>query len=260
MADRRFGKPDRQQQQAGRRSRRAGTSRQAKKAGQVRGGQTVAPGETAGDELVWGINPVQEALRGKALGELLVQKGKGGPRIQELIDLAREQGVRLRFVEPHRLGVARNCRHQGVVGRRREAVLHHFTTLLDKLDGREEENCRILVLDSIQDPRNLGSLLRSALAAGFTRILLPRERTAPISGTVARASAGALDHLTLYQATNLADSLTLLKEKGFWIFGAVADRDATSIYDADFSGKSLLWSAARPRASGPGWPGNATTW
>jgi len=238
MADRRFGKPGRQQQQAG--SRSTGTSRQDTKAGQAYRGQTTASGDAAGDDLVWGVNAVKEALRGKVLGELLVQKGKGGPRLQELIDLAREQGVRLRFVEPHRLGVARNCRHQGVVGRRRQAVLHDFAALLDELATQPPAGRRLLVLDSIQDPRNLGSILRSALAAGFHTVLLPRERSAPISGTVARTSAGALDHLALFQTTNLANSLALLKEKGFWVFGAVADPGATSIYDADFSGNIAL--------------------
>ncbi len=202
--------------------------------------QPAPPEERVRESLIWGINPVSEALRGKVLGELLIQKGKGGPRIQELIDLARKQGVRLRFVEQHRLGVAKNCRHQGVVGHRRQAVLKPFSVLLDELGGDERQDLRLLVLDSVQDPRNLGSILRSALAAGFKRVVLPKERTAPISGTVARTSAGALDHLDLFQTTNLADSLVRLKEKGFWIFGAVADPGAVSIYEADFSGRMAL--------------------
>jgi len=207
------------------------------------------------DGLVWGINPVREALRNRALGELLVQKGKGGPRIQELVDLARDQGIRLRFVEAHRLGVAKNCRHQGVVGQRRQAVPHPFSSLLAGLKGRDAGEIRILALDSIQDPRNLGSILRSALAAGFTKIVLPRDRTAPLSGTVARTSAGALDHLDLYLATNLADSLALLKQEGFWVFGAVADPGGVSIYQADFSGRMVLVVGSeakgiRPRVAG----------
>jgi len=99
---------------------------------------------------------------------------------------------------------------------------------------------RLLILDSIQDPRNLGSILRSALAAGFRHVLLPRERSAPISGTVARTSAGALAHLRLYQAVNLVEALKKLKEKGFWIYGAVASRAAASLYETDFSGKVAL--------------------
>jgi 23S rRNA (guanosine2251-2'-O)-methyltransferase len=207
------------------------------------------------DGLVWGINPVGEALRGKVLGELLIQKGKGGPRIQELIDQARKQGVRLRFVEPHRLGVPKNCRHQGVVGHRRQAVLKPFFSLLEELAGEDRQDQRLLVLDSVQDPRNLGSILRSALAAGFKRVILPKERTAPVSGTVARTSAGALDHLELFQTTNLADSLARLKDQGFWIFGAVADPGAVSIYEADFSGPMVLVVGSeakgiRPRVAG----------
>jgi len=76
------------------------------------------------DDLLWGINAVHEALVARTLSEINVQLGKAGPKIQEIIDLARQNGVRLRFVEPNRLGVATNCRHQGVVARRAETVFH----------------------------------------------------------------------------------------------------------------------------------------
>ncbi|MCI5219009.1 MAG: hypothetical protein D3914_07420 [Candidatus Electrothrix sp. LOE2] len=141
--------------------------------------------EETTEDLLWGINSVHEALRRNAhsLGELLVQKGKAGPKVQEIIDLAREQKVRVRFVEAERLPVPRNCRHQGVVARQTEAQLLSLEELLEQTVA---DSGRILILDSIQDPRNLGSILRSALAAGFGSIILTRERSAPLSGTVAR--------------------------------------------------------------------------
>ncbi len=191
------------------------------------------------DDLVWGINPVHEALAARSLSEISILQGKGGPRIQELVDLARQNGVRIRFVEPGRLGVSPGCRHQGVVARRAETVFLSLEQLLASL--QESSESRLLVLDSIQDPRNLGSVLRSALAAGFRHVILTRERTAPVSGTVARTSAGALAHLQLCRVVNLAETLKELQNQGFWIYGAVPpSTDAQSIYQTDFSGKTAL--------------------
>jgi 23S rRNA (guanosine2251-2'-O)-methyltransferase len=191
------------------------------------------------DDLLWGLNTVQEALAAapRSLSEVLVQKGKAGPRLQEIIDLARREKIRVRFVEAARLGVPRGCRHQGVVARQTEAGLVPLDELLAGLgDGLQ----RLLVLDSIQDPRNLGSILRSALAAGFSAVILTRERSAPLSGTVARTSAGAISHLTLCQVANLADTLKLLKEKGFWVYGTVAERGAESIYEVEFTDRTAV--------------------
>jgi 23S rRNA (guanosine2251-2'-O)-methyltransferase len=169
-----------------------------------------------------------------------VQRGKGGPRIQEIVDLARERRVRLRFVDASRMGVPVRCRHQGVVARRSATVLRPFAKLLQVLAEADGADFRLLILDSIQDPRNLGSIFRSALAAGFRSVILPRERSAPISGTVARTSAGALAHLQLYQAVNLVEAMKTLQDNGFWIYGAVPSRDAASLYATDFSGKLAL--------------------
>ncbi|CAK8715954.1 23S rRNA (Guanosine2251-2'-O)-methyltransferase [Candidatus Electrothrix laxa] len=192
--------------------------------------------EMTTDDLLWGTNTVLEALRrnARSLGELLVQKGKAGPKIQEIIDLAREHKVRVRFVEADRLPVPRNCRHQGVVARQTEAELLSLEELLEQAVA---ESGRILILDSIQDPRNLGSILRSALAAGFGSIILTRERSAPLSGTVARTSAGAISHLRIAQVVNLVTALESLKERGFWIYGSVAEPSVPSIYSTDFSGQ-----------------------
>lgn len=185
------------------------------------------------ESLLWGINAVTEALRAKprSLSEILVEKGRAGSRLQEIIDAARTAGVRLRFVAAERMGLPKSCKHQGVAARQTAAELLPLAELLAAVPQR------ILVLDSIQDPRNLGSMLRSALAAGFCSVILTSERSAPLNGTAARASAGAVAHLRLARAVNLAASLRQLKEQGWWIFGAVAEPKAQSIYQADFSGK-----------------------
>ncbi len=190
------------------------------------------------DSLIWGVNTVLEALvhDPRRVSEVRIQRGKAGPKFQEIIDQARVQNVRLRFVEAGRLGVPAQSRHQGVAARQTEARLLGLDELLELVGQREGRTpARILVLDSIQDPRNLGAIFRSALAAGFTAVILTRERSAPLSGTVAATSAGAMARLQICQVVNLTDTLKTLQKKGFWTFGSVADRTAASIYTTDFS-------------------------
>ena len=199
------------------------------------------PSAEPSDDLLWGINAVWEALQNAGtINEILIQKGKAGPRIQQIIDLAKDRAITVRFVEADRMRVPRHCRHQGVVARQSEAQLVSLEALLESLGGDSSTELRLLVLDSIQDPRNLGSILRSALAAGFSHVILTRERSVPITGTVARTSAGAVAHLHLCQVVNLAETLKILKERGFWIFGAVVESDAASLYTTEFSGPICL--------------------
>ena len=207
-----------------------------------RGVGNQATAEAQADDLLWGVNSVWEALQQNAQGieEVLVQQGKAGPRIQQIIDAARDAGIAVRFVDGTRMGVGRSCRHQGVVARQTEARLFPLDELLADLAERGLGQPRLLVLDSIQDPRNLGSILRSALAAGFGHVILTRDRSAPLTGTVAKTSAGAVAHLCISQVVNLAETLKMLKERGFWVFGAVVEPGADAIYATDFSGPVCL--------------------
>lgn len=195
-------------------------------------------------DFIWGINAVLEALTSRpgTVAEVSVQKGKAGARIQQLVDMAREHRVKLRFVDPQRLGVPKKCAHQGVVARLAATELVPLEDFLSMLQQQQEHApCSVLVLDSLQDPHNLGSILRSALAAGFHHVLLTRERSAPLGGTAAKISAGAVAHLQICQVSNLTDALQKLKAAGFWVFGAVAgQQDAVSLYEADFSGPLCL--------------------
>jgi len=194
--------------------------------------------DLAAEDLIWGLNPVSEAIEAdpRSLSEILVLRGKGGPKYQNIIDRARAGNIRLRFVEGNRLGVPANVKHQGVVARRTEVRLFQLGELLDQIEiSAEQPYPRVLAVDSMQDPRNLGAVLRSALAAGFTSVILTRERSVPLTGTVARTSAGAVSHLRICQVVNLSEALKALREKKFWIFGTVADQSATSIYEVDFA-------------------------
>lgn len=195
----------------------------------------VVPTHESSSELLWGINTVRETLERspRKIREILLQKGKTSPKYQEIIDRAREKNIRLRFVDSQRLGVPGNCTHQGVAARIAPVELLPLDRFLEELE--QDIRKRILVLDSIQDPHNLGALLRSALAAGFAGVILPRDRSAPLTGTVAKTSAGAMSQLRICQVVNLTETLKTLRNSGFWIYGAVAESDADSLYATNFA-------------------------
>lgn len=194
-------------------------------------------------DVLWGINTVREVLETspRKVNEILVQRGKTGAKYQEIIDKARAENIRLRFVEQNRIGLPANCNHQGVVARIASTELLTLDQLLDSL-RRSEDNSkqRLIVLDSIQDPHNLGAILRSALAAGFNAVILPRERSAPLSGTVAKTSSGALSRMQVCQVVNLSETLKILSEHGFWVYGAVAEKEAVSVYETNFTAPLCL--------------------
>ena len=101
--------------------------------------------------------------------------------------------------------------------------------------ARHRQKPKIVACDTIQDPHNLGAIIRSAHAAGVNQLIVTRDRSAPLGGTAAKASAGALAKVQICQVTNLAEALKRLKEAGAWIFGAVKETGARSIYQTDFN-------------------------
>lgn len=198
------------------------------------------------EDLLWGIHPVFECLEHEAgrFTEIILQKDKRGAKIEEIIEKARQQGIKLNFVESLRLtgeGSAQ-VRHQGIVARLSPAPLIDLSDLIVKLKARIEkgENVRLMVCDSLQDPHNLGAIIRSSLASGAAGIVVTRERSAPLGGTAAKSSAGAMSHLDICQVTNLVNALKELKQAGFWIFGAVKDADAHSLYQTDLAVPACL--------------------
>ena len=191
------------------------------------------------DDLLWGIHPVYEALQQEAerISEIFVVKDRKGGKREEIIENARAAGIKINFVTSLRLTGedAYQVRHQGVVAKMSQTCLMPFSDLLDKFDRlvKEGVNPRLIVLDTLQDPHNIGAIIRSAHASGMDGVLLTRERSAPIGGTAAKAAAGAMSHIDICQVTNLAQSLQALKEVGAWVFGAIKDDDAQSLYKSD---------------------------
>ena len=176
------------------------------------------------NRLTWGINPVREALRAhRPLDKVLIAKGAAGPRIQELIDLCRAQSVPIRFESRESLDRATNgAPHQGVIA---FGSGHAYVELHDVLQGAR----LVVVLDGVEDPHNLGAIIRTAHAAGANAVAVPERRAAPLTETVAKAAAGALEYLPVARITNVSQTLEYLKQQGFWIYGL--DERGTALYD-----------------------------
>ena len=198
------------------------------------------------DDLLWGVHPIYENLQQQSgnISEIILQKDRRGEKIEEIISLAKAAGIKLSFVESVKLtgeGSAQ-IRHQGIIARTTEAEFLDFTDFSKNLKARIDagEPCRVIVLDSLQDPHNVGAIIRSAVASGAAGVLVTRERSAPLGGTAAKASAGAMAHIDICQVTNLVSALADLKKIGFWVFGAVMDVSATELYEADFSIPSCI--------------------
>ena len=198
------------------------------------------------EDLLWGVHPVFEGLaeEPERFTEIILQKDKRGTKIEEIIEMARRQNVKISFVESLRLTgeESSQVRHQGIIARMSQTPLITLDDLTAKCKIRIDagENVRLMVCDSLQDPHNLGAIIRSTLASGAAGVIVTRERSAPLGGTAAKSSAGAMSHLDICQVTNLVHALQELKKAGFWIFGAVKDADAQSLYQTDLTGPACL--------------------
>ena len=180
-----------------------------------------------------GIHPVGEALRaGRALERVLVARGGGGPRMQELIELARRAGTPVRFEPRAALDrLAGTPAHQGVVAL---GAAKPYAEL-DEVAGAD----LVVLLDGVEDPHNLGAIVRTAHAAGAGGIVIPERRAASLTDVAAKAAAGALEHLPVARVANLNRALEELKRRGFWIYGL--DERGTTDYDqVDFASPTAL--------------------
>lgn len=172
-----------------------------------------------------GIHPVTEALRaGRPLERILVARGAGGHRLQEVIDLARKSGTSIRFEERGALDRLAGVKsHQGIVALGAEKK---YATLDDLPPDAE----LLIVLDGVEDPHNLGAIIRTAHAAGAAAVVVPERRAAGLTETVAKAAAGALEHLPVVQVVNINQALRSLKDAGWFVYGL--DENGPLSYDA----------------------------
>jgi 23S rRNA (guanosine2251-2'-O)-methyltransferase len=181
-----------------------------------------------------GIHPVAEALRAKRpLERIVIARGAGGHRLQEIIDLARTTSTPVRFEERgalDRLAGARS--HQGVVALGAEKK---YAELEDVVSTGE----LLVVLDGVEDPHNLGAIIRTAHAAGANAVMIAERRAAGLTETVAKAAAGALEHLPVVRVVNINHTLRSLKDEGYFIYG-LDEKGEMTYDDIDWPAKTAI--------------------
>ncbi len=184
-----------------------------------------------------GIHAVREALEaGRALERIVISSGRHGERIEQLVQLARARGVPVRFDDRAQVDrLAGTREHQGVVALAAAKPALALEDLLVRVARDVTHKGMIVLLDSVEDPQNLGAIVRTALAAGADGVVVPERRAAGLTESVARASAGALAHLPVARVTNLARAMEELKEAGYWLVG-LDERAEKSHTEANFTG------------------------
>lgn len=183
-----------------------------------------------------GIHAVQEALAaGRALERVLIARGRQDRRVEEIVQLARSRGVSVRFEERRQLDrLADSKDHQGVVALTAARAAATLEDILARAKADPAQPGLIILLDGVEDPHNLGAIIRTALAAGAHGVIIPERRAAGLTDSVARASAGALAHLPVAKVTNLAQAMQELKEEGYWLIG-LDERADKSYTQADYT-------------------------
>jgi 23S rRNA (guanosine2251-2'-O)-methyltransferase len=168
-----------------------------------------------------GIHAVREALEsGRALERIVVARGRHGDRIEELVASAREHGVPVRFEERAVVDrLAGTTQHQGVLAMAGAKQALGLEDLIRTGASISPEARLLVILDGVEDPHNLGAVIRSSLAAGAQGVIVPERRAAGMNETVARAAAGALEHLPVARVVNVARAIEDLKTAGYWIVG-----------------------------------------
>ena len=174
------------------------------------------------DDLIMGRNTVLEALRSERdIHKIWVAEGATKGQIQQVIAVAKENKVMIQVVPKKKLDQMVEGNHQGVIA---QVAAYQYAELDDifRLAEKKQEDPFILLLDELEDPHNLGSILRTADASGVQGIIIPKRRAVGLTATVAKSSTGAIEHVPVVRVTNLSRTIEELKERGVWIAGTDA--------------------------------------
>ena len=186
-------------------------------------------------ELIIGRNPITEALKsGRELNQLFVARGERSGSLGHIVSLAKERGTPVKEVDAKKLDFLSNGgAHQGVAA---FCAAHAYASLEDifALAKERDEAPFIIICDEIEDPHNLGAIIRTADAVGAHGVVVPKRRSAALTGVVAKASAGAIEYVKVARVTNLAAAIDTMKEKNMWIY--CSDMDGEDYRRVNFSG------------------------
>jgi len=173
-------------------------------------------------EVLYGLHPVEEAVRSGArrLDRVMLARERGDARLERLAGMCRAAGVRVSLESRDQLTrMARTDAHQGALALVQERAFLGVEDLLAAPPAAGQAHRFFLALDGIEDPHNLGALLRTADGAGVDGVVLPERRSAPVSATVAKTSAGASEHVRIARVTNLVRALEQMKQANVWVLG-----------------------------------------
>lgn len=177
-----------------------------------------------GKDIIAGRNPVSEALKsGRAIERLLITHGEMSGSVKVIVAKAKEKGIPIKEVDSKKLDfMCGNANHQGIIA---VAAIKEYVSVDDILKIAEDkgENPFIIILDNIEDPHNLGAIIRTAECAGAHGVIIPKRRAAGLTYSVGKASAGAYEYMPIARVTNISTVIDELKEKGLWIYGADMD-------------------------------------
>lgn len=190
-------------------------------------------------DLIIGRNAVAEALKsGRAIDSLLVARGERGGSIGKIIADSRDRGIVVKETDVRKLDkICGGSNHQGVAA---WVAAHEYSSIEDILNNAESkgEQPFVIICDEIEDPHNLGAIIRTADACGAHGIIIPKRRGVSLTYAVGKVSAGAVEYVPVAKVANLASTIEELKEKGFWVYGA--DMNGTRWDKQDYSGSVAL--------------------
>lgn len=191
--------------------------------------------ENENPDMIIGRNAVSEALAsGRPIDAVLVTRGEKNGSLGRIIAQCRDRGIVIKEVDGKKLdSMCSNANHQGVI---MFAAAHEYASIDDMFDLAKErgEEPFILILDELEDPRNLGAIVRTAETAGAHGVIIPRRRSASLSFSVAKTAAGALEYVPVAKVANLPGTIDELKKRGLWIYGA--DMNGTTWCQQDYKG------------------------
>lgn len=189
---------------------------------------------------IFGIHSVENVIKKDpaSISEIHICNESKNQRLVKLLTLIKAKSIPFYHKSTQQLDAQSPEKHQGVMALIETTVLHGEKQL--KQDVKSWEAPLLLILDNIEDPRNLGACLRSADAAGVDAVILTKNKSAPITPIARKTAAGAVDNLNFYQVSNLSRALEIIKQAGIWVFGTDCSDESMSIYQADLKGAVAL--------------------
>ena len=194
------------------------------------------------NDIVYGKNAVEELLRSDRTNRinkiLISQHAKKDSKLSNIFKLAMDNKIPVQNVPKEKLSILTNQAHQGVIAYISPIQYADLEDVLENIKD-EQENSLIIILDGVQDPHNLGAIIRSAKCAGAKAVIIPKRNSCTVNSTVEKCSAGAVSLIPIVQVSNLNNAIDLLKKYGFWVYAAEANGEQ-NYYDVKYNSNTAI--------------------